>query len=373
MRPYLLSFLFVLTHTAGYAQSTDDWNRLRQYAYSIGIDQLCDQPDKTCLTRYVTEIVYGHSPRRIGYQGVAERLDTTRINRLTAQLLAGADWCPLLDSLESHDRAYQQLKAYCLRCLVDDYMADSLTLEQVRETLNTYRWLNRFGYEQRVVVNIPSATLRLIDQRGRTLLRSRVIVGQPRTPTPVFTAMLPSLVMYPFWNVPRSITIGELLPKIRKNPVVVLEQLNMQIVSGSGRIIDPATVDWTVPATSFPYRLRQSTGCDNALGLLKINVASPYDIYLHDTNARALFGRDNRFLSHGCIRVEKPAELANRLLGYTRFQTGYLTSCPANAQPKPINLPRAVPLLITYNVLDIDEAGAIQVYPDAYHWWRVSL
>ncbi|CCH53786.1 ErfK/YbiS/YcfS/YnhG family protein [Fibrisoma limi BUZ 3] len=373
MRPYLLLFVFIFTFVSAYAQTTGDWNRLRNYAYEIGIEIPCDQPDRTCLTRYVTEIVYGHSPRRISYQGVAERLDTARIDRLTEQFLAGADWCPLLDSLESHDRAYQQLKAYCMRCLVDDYMADSLTLEQVRETLNTYRWLNRFDYAQRVIVNIPSATLRLIDRRGSTQLWSRVIVGQPRTPTPVMTAMIPSLVMYPYWNVPRSITVRELLPKIRKNPTVLLEQLNMQVVSGSGRVIDPTTVDWTVPATSFPYRLRQSTGCDNALGLLKFNVANPYDIYLHDTNARGLFSRENRFLSHGCIRVEKPAELANQLLGYSRFQASYLASCPANAQPKPINLPQAIPLLITYNVLDIDEAGAIRVYPDAYNWWRITL
>ncbi len=95
---------------------------------------------------------------------IAERVDTGRINALSHQFLTGADWCPLLDSHESHDRRYRQLIAYCIRCLVDDYMADSLTIEQVQETLNTYRWLNRFAADQRVVVNIPSATLRVIDR-----------------------------------------------------------------------------------------------------------------------------------------------------------------------------------------------------------------
>lgn len=372
MLRYLIISLFLVPSLAN-AQRPDDWSRLHTYATAIGVDSLCANPDPVCLTRYFTQIVYGRVPQRTGYQGVAEHMDTVRINRLTSQFMAGMDWCPLLDSLESHDRSYRQLKEYCLRCLIDDYMADSLTMEQVQETLNTYRWLNRFAVDKRVVVNIPSATLRVIDQRGNTLLWSRVVVGKNSTPTPRFTALIPSLVMYPYWNIPRSITVNELLPKIRKNPAQVLEALNVQVLNSAGTVVDPKTVDWSVSAKSFPYRLRQSTGCDNALGILKFNVTSPYDVYLHDTNARRAFTSENRFLSHGCIRVEKPVELANLLLGYNRFSQTYLTSCPKNATPKTVNLPRPVPVLVTYNVLDLDEAGAVQVYRDVYGLWTLAL
>ena len=85
-----------------------------------------------------------------------------------------------------------------MRCLVDDHMADSLTIKQVQETLNTYRWLNRFPAGKRVVVNIPSATLRVVDRQGSTLLNSRVVVGKRTTPTPLFTASIPGLVTYPY-------------------------------------------------------------------------------------------------------------------------------------------------------------------------------
>ncbi len=288
MRRFLLLSLTYLTAFIVNAQTDDDWTRLRQYASKIGVDSLCSQPDKACLTRYFTEVVYGRTPRRMGFQGIAERIDTSRINRLTQQFLAGADWAPLLDSLESHDQRYRQLKDYCMQCLVDDYLADSLTILQVQETLNTYRWLNRYQVDKCVIVNLPSATLRLVDRQGSLLLSSRVIVGKPNTPTPSFTASISSLVLYPYRNVPHSIMTKELLPKIRKNPAATLEAMKLQVIDTKGQEVDPASINWAVAAKAFPYRLRQSTGCDNALGLLKFNANNPYDVYLHDTNARQL-------------------------------------------------------------------------------------
>ncbi|GAB2515462.1 L,D-transpeptidase family protein [Spirosoma aerophilum] len=364
---YLLISLTLLSSST-VAQTTDDWNRLRQYGSDIGVAIPCTSPNATCLTAYFTRIIYGSPNRRLSYQGLTEHLDTVRINRLTRLFMTGADWCPLLDSLESHDRTYRQLKAYCMRCLVDDYMTDSLTIEQVKTTLNFYRWLHRFSTDKLVVVNIPSATLRVVDREGATLLNSRVIVGKPSTPTPLFTAQITNLVTYPYWNVPRSIAVNELLPKIRKNPAATLADMNLQIIDGKGRIINPDSVNWSATASAFPYRLRQSTGCDNALGVLKFTINSPYDIYLHDTNQRQLFANANRVLSHGCIRVEKPVELANLVLGAPRFNASFLVSCQKQASPKTVSLPRPIPVIIAYNVLDIDETGAIAVYKDVYKW-----
>lgn len=362
----LITAFFVLPFLTT-AQTPDDWIRLRQYARDIGVNSLCATPDSACVAGYFTQIIYGKASRRISYQGLHEQIDTDRLRQLTRQFLTGADWCPLLDSLESHDRAYRQLKDYCMRCLVDDYLADSLTIEHVRATLNTYRWLNRFPADKRVVVNIPSASLRVVDRQGVTVLSSRVIVGKASTPTPCFTAQITDLVTYPYWNVPRSITISELLPKIRKNPAVVLADMNLQVIDTKGRLVAPDSVNWL--ASSFPYRLRQSTGCDNALGVLKFVVNSPYDIYLHDTNQRHLFTSANRALSHGCIRVEKPVDLANQLMGYPRFDSSFLTSCQKQVSPKTLHLPKPIPVIITYNLLDIDETGTIVVFRDVYHWW----
>lgn len=126
-------------------------------------------------------------------------------------------------------------------------MADSLTIEQVQETLNTYRWLNRFHAHKRVVVNIPSATFRVIDRQGNTLLSSRVVVGKRDTPTPLFTASIRSLVTYPYWNVPRSIMVKDLLPQIRKNPTVMLETMKLQVINANGEVVDPKAINWSTP------------------------------------------------------------------------------------------------------------------------------
>ncbi|WP_460975247.1 L,D-transpeptidase family protein [Spirosoma knui] len=348
------------------AQTTDDWSRLHRYAETIGVENVCTTPDRTCLTNYFNQIIWGKPNPRLSYQGLAERIDTSRLNRLVGLFVAGGDWCSLLDSLESHDRRYRQLKDYCWRCLVDDYMEDSLTIEQIQASLNTYRWLNRFPAEKRVIVNVPAASLRLVDRQGKTLVSSRVIVGKPGTPTPYFTASLTDVVMYPYWNVPRSIMVKELLPKIKKNPLATLDAMKLQVIDRRGRVVDPVGIDWSVSTGAFPYRLRQSTGCDNALGILKFTINNPYDIYLHDTNHRELFTQSNRWLSHGCIRVEKPVELANALLGYARLSPAYLTSCAKAMTPQTIRLPKAVPVLVIYNLLDIDDEGAVRVYKDVY-------
>lgn len=143
-------------------------------------------------------------------------IDSARINQLTRQLLARSDasgisatgseasdaratpsgatnetgtgWRSLLDSLQSPGPHYRQLLAYRARCLADSCQGDSLAPELARETLNTYRWLNRFAAPMRVLINIPSATLRVVDQRCNTLFSGRVVVGKRTTPTPLFTA-----------------------------------------------------------------------------------------------------------------------------------------------------------------------------------------
>ncbi|GAB4049807.1 L,D-transpeptidase family protein [Spirosoma litoris] len=370
---YLIFSLLVIPSFAN-GQIEGDWVRLRQYASDIGVDGLCTTPDATCLKAYFTQIIYGKPIQRMSYQGLVERLDTGRVNQLTKQFLAGEDWCPLLDSLESHARKYRELKAYCIRCLTDDYMADSLTIEQVKSTLNFYRWLNRFPADKRVIVNIPSATLRVIDHQGETLLSSKVIVGKPSTPTPSFSAQITNIISYPYWNVPRSIATKELLPQIKKNPSVVLADMNLQVIDDQGRLVDPNLIPWsTLTPSNFPYRFRQSTGCDNALGVLKFTLTSPFDIYLHDTNQRSLFASEKRTLSHGCIRVEKPVELANLLLGTSRFDKSFLTSCQKQVNPKTLWLPHPIPVIVVYNLLDIDESGAIVVNKDVYSWWKIDL
>lgn len=165
-------------------------------------------------------------------------------------------------------------------------------VEQIALNLERWRVLAHALPLTRIEVNAAAAQLNLI-RDGRTELSMRAIVGAKKTQTPIIVSRAQAVVANPPWNVPSSITKNELLPKIAKDDTY-LERKHMEWVDG---------------------RIVQSPGDHNALGRLKIDFPSRYAVYMHDTNARSLFARDYRWLSHGCIRLQKPRELADILLG----------------------------------------------------------
>src|ERR1700761_3401115 len=110
-----------------------------------------------------------------------------------------------------------------------------------------------------------------------------VVVGHTGKRTPRFAGWVDGLVLYPYWNIPRHIATRELLPVFRKSPVLA-NVMQIQVLDDHGRELDPATVQWArYTAADFPYTLRQAPGCENALGVLKFNINSPFDVYMHDT------------------------------------------------------------------------------------------
>ncbi len=241
-------------------------------------------------------------------------------------------------------------------------------IEQIKESLNYWRWTGRLKEQEFLFVNIPAARLQIVNRDSVKDVSMRVIVGKNETQTPSFTAYITRVITYPYWTVPFSISINEMLPKIRKR-VEYLEDNNLQVLNGKGQVIDPKTVNWNkVSKKYFPYTFRQATGCDNALGLLKFDLNSPFSIYLHDTNRRDLFAKSNRFMSHGCVRVEKPIELAHYLLedDVDSLITVRLDSCVRDQKPEEFPLKKKFPVLLLYMVADVDENGNLKFYKDVY-------
>lgn len=241
-------------------------------------------------------------------------------------------------------------------------------VNQIKESLNYWRWTGRLAEHEFILVNIPAARLQIVNQDSAQDLSMRVIVGKTGTPTPSFTAYISKVIAYPYWNVPFSIATKEMLPKIKKS-ISYLEANELQVTNNKGEILNPTTIDWaSLSGKHFPYRIRQSTGCDNSLGVLKFDLNSPFSIYLHDTNARSLFARSNRFLSHGCIRVEKPMELANYILedGLDSATTAKLNQCLKDEKPTEFKLKKNFPVLILYMMADIDAKGNLKFYRDIY-------
>jgi murein L,D-transpeptidase YcbB/YkuD len=337
---------------------------LSQQADSVGIPnqpylQPIDEEDAIKqVSKLLTEIHYGHRPAFLSHQGLSEKIDTTLLhNAVKFWSLMGKWEMPKLPSNDS------LLKVYRTQTNAD-------TLRMLAEAMNFNRWLNRFDLERYAVINIPAAELNVHDSSGNVLLNMRVIVGKNSTRTPCMTAPIREVITYPYWNVPRSIAIKEMLPKIKKN-VGYLASQRLQVFGANGQEINPVNINWQgLSATNFPYRLRQTTGCDNALGVIKFNLISPFDVYLHDTNQRSLFTRPNRWLSHGCIRLQKPIELANLLFGRARFPDNFLEICLKDQTPRTEKLDAPFPVFIVYQPAALDTTGKVAFYPDVYKFYK---
>lgn len=244
----------------------------------------------------------------------------------------------------------------------------STRMAQVKESLNYWRWTGRLKEREFIMINIPAARLQVINHDSAVDMSMRVIVGKTSTQTPSFTAYITRVIAYPYWTAPYSITSKEMLPKIKKD-VRYLENNNMQVLDKKGNVLDPYKINWSqYSARNFPFTIRQGTGCDNSLGVLKFDLNSPFSIYLHDTNRRDLFGNKNRFMSHGCIRVEKPLELANYVLdnGLDSATNAQLQQCLKDQKPKSFPLSNKFPVLILYMTADVDAAGVLRFYNDVY-------
>jgi murein L,D-transpeptidase YcbB/YkuD len=252
--------------------------------------------------------------------------------------------------------------------LVELNVPVELRIRQVELNLERWRWIPRQLGDPHIFVNIPGFDLELV--RGEvSAWRTRIVVGKAFSPTPVFSDTIVAIVANPPWNVPESIALREYLPQQLKNPRA-FERLGLRLFEGpedNAREVNPAKVDWrALEKGRFPYRLRQDPGPANALGRLKFHLTNDYNIYLHDTPTRGLFGQSDRDLSHGCIRVEKPLDLALQLLG--EQSQGQLREALDQAEERHLSVKPPVPIHILYLTARVDEAGALRFSPDVYEF-----
>lgn len=286
--------------------------------------------------------------------------DEYLLNKLTG-ITQGDEIASLLQSLEPSNTQYHIFKSELFTQVNSKNVA---MMKQLSLALNFQRWICHFGFYNYIIINIPSATLRFY-QADTIALQMKVIVGKPSTKTPRFAAQCDEIILYPYWNVPSSIALNELLPKVKRNPAV-LDEMNMQVVNSKGVIVSPFEINWSrLNKKYFPYRFRQSTGCDNSLGVIKFNITDPYSVYMHDTNNKTAFLSGYRFYSHGCIRVEQPMQLGNILLS-NQLDTAFLQACYKKQEPVQISLKKPVPVFVVYHTADADAAGRIKFYKDVY-------
>jgi len=238
--------------------------------------------------------------------------------------------------------------------------------KRVAITLDRYKLLPDSMPTTYIWVNLPAFTMRIIDSNTQ-VMESNVIVGQPKTRTPLLTSNVSNFITYPQWTVPYSIIFNEMLPKIKVDPGYLRKQ-NLMVVDNNDNVLNADSLNWKkFNKDNFPYLIKQRQGDDNSLGVLKFNFANRYSVYLHDTNARWLFSKENRALSHGCVRVKEFMKLADFLVrnDTLRFPTDTLRSW-INRKEKHVvsGFPR-VPIFIRYFTCEAKN-GKIKFYNDIY-------
>jgi murein L,D-transpeptidase YcbB/YkuD len=248
-------------------------------------------------------------------------------------------------------------------------------IAQVRVNLERLRWVARDLAGDFLLVDIAGFSARLwLD--GALAWSSRAVVGRPYRRTPVFRAQMKYLVVNPEWNVPPTILREDVLPKVIRNRGY-LAQHRMRVLDGAGRALDPAAIDWAKYRTqprAFPYRIVEAPGKDNPLGAIKFMFPNEHSVYLHDTPARALFGRPVRAFSSGCIRIEEPLALARLLLDdEARWSEEKLREAIAAGTTQTVAVKRTVPVLLLYFTASVAPDGELQFRPDLYGRDRAVL
>lgn len=262
------------------------------------------------------------------------------------QLMNSKDKGPvaqIVSKLDCQDPDYQVLKKFMKDSITDK---NSLKYKSVVQSLNYLKYLSIYGQSEYIVANIPETEVRYY-QNGKLKLQMKSVVGKKKNPTPTIASHITNIVTFPFWNVPFSIASKELLPKVQKDESY-LERNNFEVVDGKGNVIDDSDLNWdSYTEKNFPYFFRESTGPNNSLGVLKFNLGNPFSIYLHDTNSKSGFAKDSRFLSHGCIRLEKPIELAD-LLTRGKVNVWELKTGQKDTESKILKLDQKIPVFIIY-------------------------
>jgi hypothetical protein len=319
-------------------------------------------------THFFNDLAYGNKPPSLDYRGakfdmiaynvpalIQSHLQSNRLGQLVQVLNQSTiEVKTILDSLNRLQKSTNK---------------NQTKINLLMRAANDYRWLNAVRSKQRIVlVNIPSAQLKVYEG-SNIILGMNIILGKPSTPTKTMTSYIQQVTINPYWTVPKSIIVNEMIPKIQKD-VQYLSNNRLEVLNENYKSIDPKTINWdSLDLINFPYVIRQATGCDNALGLLKLEFENPFSMYLHDTPEKELFKIKYRFLSHGCMRMENPIAMGRFLLSNNlkAIDSIDFTKCDLNQAPIFIPVTIKTPLVVWYSQVDFDSNNNLMFYKNVYN------
>jgi murein L,D-transpeptidase YcbB/YkuD len=246
----------------------------------------------------------------------------------------------------------------------------AVRIRQIKLTLERWRWLPHSFSQPPVVVNLPEYRARAMNPDGTVAFYKNVIIGKAYGhKSPVFQQEIQYVVFRPYWEVTPSIQRSEIVPHIQKDPNYIAKH-HFEVVTSKGEVVTDNQVSPEVfeGIRSLHLMVRQKPGETNSLGLVKIIFPNPENVYLHGTDAPELFSQDVRDFSHGCIRVEKPANLVAWLLRNNPGWDMERVNATMNGEINnlQVNLATRIPVLIVYGTATVNEENQIRFFDDIY-------
>jgi hypothetical protein len=355
----------LIEQSASLALKKSDYNAAFKKASIEG--PLQDSLLKQVAVRWFTHLAYGNQNPKLQYDGVKFKLNTYNIPMLLEAYLTTKSMHELVQFFSNSSTEVTTLLSE-LQKYRDSSRQYPEKIALLVKATNEYRWLNAIRQGNRIIlVNIPSAQLRAYEG-NRVALNMRVVVGKLTTPTNTLASKVEKIVVNPYWTVPKSISTKEMLPKILAD-INYLSNNHLQILNEQYKVVAPEKIDWqNYSEENFPFVIRQATGSDNSLGVLKVDFDSPFGIYLHDSPEKALFSNTNRFYSHGCMRMEKPIEMGKWLTTDNKqaLDTFNFKKIAKNIPPKYISITLPTHVIVWYSLVDFDNKGNVKFYKDWY-------
>lgn len=233
-------------------------------------------------------------------------------------------------------------------------------LLKVEVALEELRWLPSDLGSPRVFINQPAFTASYIDN-GQEQLKTRAVIGRTTNQTAFFYDQIKQVDFHPYWGVPQSIIVNEMLPRLRNDPGY-LDRAGYEVTDAKGKRIPSSAVNWGAYGSKIPYNVRQQPSEANALGELKILFPNKHAIYMHDTPQKSFFKQDMRALSHGCVRLQDPRGMAAAVLGTS---VDYVAEKLKHGHSSE-DVARKIPVYVAYFTAWPDMSGKVEYFNDVY-------
>jgi murein L,D-transpeptidase YcbB/YkuD len=311
--------------------------------------------------RYAADLLgWSGNPKAIYAQWVVKPKQEDLAARLNKALSSGQ----VAEALEELAPMHPQYKGL-QTALANERQNPTGHLDQIRMNLERWRWMPRNLGDRYILVNVPAYQMQVMEGE-KPALAMRVIVGQPKNPTPLFSDEMTNVVFSPTWNIPESIIRKELVPHQVNDPSY-LERHDIEVVGTSGDAVDLERLDWTDEQAVDGLHFRQAPGPQNALGFVKFIFPNEFDVYLHDTPSRSLFNKPSRALSHGCIRIENPVALAQYLMrDRPEWTAERISDAMSGEREQAVPLKEHLPVHIGYWTAWVNADGSVTYTDDPY-------